>query len=60
MESGIGSVKCVVPNFGDRVKTEHGQDEEGKNVVSDFTTINVHTHAANFNKVSSLRAKNKT
>ena len=57
--NGVWYWKCVVQNCGARAKTKHGQDDEGKDVVSDFTMTNVHTHAANPNKVSSLKAKQK-
>lgn len=57
--NGVWYWKCVVPKCGGRAKTEHGQDDGGREVISKITTTNPHTHAANPNKVSSLMAKQK-
>ena len=49
--------KCVVTNCVARAKTIHGQDEGGKEIISEFAMINAHTHASNSKIVSSLWTK---
>ena len=57
--NGISYWKCAIPKCGARAKTKHGNDDEGKEIICEFTTTNSHTHAANPISVSSLKAKQK-